>query len=238
MLRRMSTDTVNIILLIGAILLVLEVAFFNGGLIVSVVFSGLLIYFGWKSYKKLWAKVIFWIGAISLFATIINMMAVRFLIIAALVLAIRHYYRSKNAPERIEPVIYEEMESSGGEPVLRQKFFGDDSTPDRAYKWQDINIHGGFGERIVDLSNTVLPNDEAVISIRHFVGNLYIYVPYEVEVSIQHSAILGRSTIFQYRNTKLINQTVSYQTSDYVLRKPRVKIVTSLGSGDIEVKRI
>ncbi|WP_101842259.1 cell wall-active antibiotics response protein LiaF [Halobacillus sp. Marseille-P3879] len=238
MLKRMSTDTVNIILLIGAVLLVMEVVFFNGGLIFSVAFSSVLIYLGWRRYNRLWAKIIFWIGAASLFITVINMMAVRFLIVAALVMLILHYYRSKDDPARIEPVVFEDVELNSSEPVLKQKFFGNEATPDRAYKWYDINIHGGFGERIVDLSNTVLPNDEAVISIRHFVGSLYIYVPYEVEVSVQHSAVLGRATIFQYRNTKLMNQTISYQTPNYSTRKPRVKIVTSIGSGNIEVKRI
>ncbi|MCP3027429.1 cell wall-active antibiotics response protein LiaF [Halobacillus sp. A5] len=237
MLKRLSTDTVNLILLIGAVLLVMEVVFFNGGLIFSVAFSGLLIYLGWTRYAKLWGKVIFWIGAVSLFITAINMIAVRFLIIAALVMAVLHYHRSRNEPKRIEPEIVESQLDSG-DPVLRQKFFGNESTPGRAYKWQDINIHGGFGERVVDLSNTVLPEGEAVISIRHLIGSVYIYVPYEVEVSVEHSSVFGRASIFQYRNTKLINQIISYQTPEYSTRKPRVKIITSIGSGDIEVKRI
>ncbi|MFC7319497.1 cell wall-active antibiotics response protein LiaF [Halobacillus campisalis] len=238
MFKRMSTDTVNIILLIGAALLVLEVAFFNGGLIFSVIFSGVLLYFGWKNYKKLIWKIVFWIGAVSLFVTVINMMAVRFLIIAVLVLLIRHYYRSKNEPERIEPVFYEDIPESELDPIVKQKFFGDESTPERSYKWRDINVQGGFGDRVVDLSNTVLPQDEAVISIRHFIGDVNIYVPYEVEVSIQHSAIFGRAAIFQFRNRKLMNQVIDYKTPDYAVKKPRVKIITSILSGDLEVKRI
>lgn len=235
----MSTDTFNIILIIGVILLILEIAFFNGGLIFSVIFSSVLIYFGWKKYKKFWAKIMFWIGAISLFFTVLNMMAVRFLIIAAVVLFIRHYYRSKSEPERIEPVIMEEeFPDTEGKPLIKQKFFGSEATPDRPYKWRDINIQGGIGDRIVDLSNTVLPQDEAVISIRHFVGNVLIYIPYEVEVSIHHSAIFGRAGIFQYRNKKLMNQVVSFQTPSYTLNKPRIKIITSIASGDLEVKRI
>lgn len=115
--------------------------------------------------------------------------------------------------------------------------FGDQSTTEHAYYWQDINIHGAFGDRVIDLSNTVLPEDTAVISIRHLIGNIEIHVPYEVGVSIHHSSIFGRAHILgEHRN--LMNQSLSYQTEGYTATYPRVKIITSLLSGDIEVKRI
>ncbi|ARI75925.1 cell wall-active antibiotics response protein LiaF [Halobacillus mangrovi] len=240
MLKRLSTDTINTLLIIGVILLVIEIAFFNGGLVFSVLFSSLLIYLGWKKYHVLWRKICFWIGVISLVLTVLSMIAVRFLIIAAIIFFISHYFKSRKEPEHISPEIVDGKEEvpHQEEPILRQKFFGDQSTPDRSYQWQDVNIHGGFGDRVIDLSQTVLPQDEAVISIRHIVGNLIIYVPYEVEVSINHSAVIGRVSIFQYKKSNVLNQVVSYRTQDYVTKKPRVKIITSLLSGDIEVKRI
>ncbi|UOQ45206.1 cell wall-active antibiotics response protein LiaF [Halobacillus salinarum] len=240
MFKHVSTDTINSILIIGVILLVVEVVFFNGGLIFSMLFSGLFIYLGWKKYKKLWGKIFFWIGLLSLVFTILSMIAVRFIIVAIIVLFVRSFYRSKQNPERIEPQIeVDEFDfPTGGKLLFEQKFFGDQSTPNHSYQWRDINIQGGFGDRIIDLSHTVLPEDEAVISIRHLVGNLLIYVPYEVEVSIQHSAVLGRAAVFQYKKTKMFNQTASYLTPDYGVKKPRVKIITSVLSGDIEVKRI
>ncbi|WP_082232521.1 cell wall-active antibiotics response protein LiaF [Halobacillus massiliensis] len=239
MFKRLSTDTINTILIIGAVLLILEIVFYNGGLIFSVIFAGVLIYFGWKNYRSLWGKVLFWIGSVSVFFTILNMMAIRFLILVGLGMLLINYYRSKNTPQKVEPVIRDDTPlNSETSPIFEQKFFGGQSTPEYSYRWHDINIHGGFGDRIVDLSHTVLPDDEAVISIRHFVGNIHIYVPYEVEVSIHHSALLGRAAIFQYQKAKLLNQMVSFQTEHYKTKKPRVKIITSLVSGDIEVKRV
>ncbi|MFQ3545270.1 cell wall-active antibiotics response protein LiaF [Halobacillus rhizosphaerae] len=240
MFKNISTDTINSILIIGVILLVVEVVFFNGGLIFSMLFSGLFIYIGWKRYYKLWGKIFFWIGTLSLVFTVLSMIAVRFIIIAIIVIFVRNYYRSKKNPELIVPEIeVEEFEfPSGGKLLFKQKFFGDQTTGEHSYQWRDINIHGGFGDRIIDLSNTVLPQDEAVISIRHLVGNLHIYVPYDVEVSIHHSALLGKAAIFQYKKVKIWNQSASYQTPGYLQNKPRVKIITSLLSGDIEVKRI
>ncbi|WP_181347654.1 cell wall-active antibiotics response protein LiaF [Thalassobacillus sp. CUG 92003] len=239
MFQRMSTDTLNMIIIIGVILLVVEVAFFNGGLIFSVMFSGLMIYFGLKRYHRFWGKVLFWIGAVSLFFTVLNMIAVRFVLIALVVMFLLSYQRSKTNPDHIKPDITEPSEAViPQDPLFRQKFFGDQKTDSMPYKWNDINIHGGFGDRVIDLSNTVLPDDEAVISIRHMIGNIEILVPYEVEVSVHHSALLGRVRIFHHQKERLFNQLVSYKTEHYATEKPRVKIVTSMVSGDIEVKRI
>ncbi|GGC96970.1 hypothetical protein GCM10007216_29720 [Thalassobacillus devorans] len=241
MLQRLNTDTLNWIIIIGVLLFVLEVAFFNGGLIFSVLFSGLLMYIGWKKYARLWAKVVFWVGAVSLTFTILNMMAVRFLIVAGLILFLVHYSRSKKEAVHLKPEWSPDAREPlfKVEPLFQQKFFGNQQTDDMAYQWKDINIHGGFGDRIIDLSNTVLPvDDTAVISIRHLIGNIEIYVPYEVEVSISHSAVFGRAAVFDNPYTNLINQQLAYRTEGYGSKQPQVKIITSLFSGNIEVKRI
>lgn len=238
-LKRISTDMLNTILITGVILLIIEIVFFNGGLIFSVGFSAVLIYFGWKNYRPLWRKVMFWIGAVSLGLTVLSMIAVRFLVLAILFLAVRHYYKTKQHPENVQlGEMDQEPHDPPEEPVFTQKFFGRQATPPHSYPWQDVNVHGGIGDRVIDLSETVLPSNESVISIRHFIGNVTIYVPYEVEVTILHSAIIGRSSIFQFKKSRMLNQMTYYQTPDYQENKPRVKVITSIFSGDLEVKRI
>ncbi|SFA90065.1 lia operon protein LiaF [Lentibacillus halodurans] len=242
MLQRLSTDTFNWILIVGVILFVIEVAFFHGGMIVSAIFLGFFVYIGWKKFTQLWGKVLFWLGIVGLIFAILNMLAVRFLILAAIVLFLINYSKSKQEAERIQPELPDEVVNMDEiiqlKPLFDHKVFGDQHTSDTSYQWRDINIHGAFGDRIIDLSNTVLPNDTAVISVRHMVGNIIIYVPYEVEVSVQHSSIFGRVYILGKHHWKLMNQSVLYQTAHYDTTFPRVKIVTSLLSGDIEVKRI
>lgn len=122
--------------------------------------------------------------------------------------------------------------------LFNERFFDDFRTEETAYQWKDVNMHGIYGDRVIDLSNTVLPYDTAIISIRHLVGNIEIYVPYEVEVSIHHSSIFGRASIFGEYHGRLMNKSLHYETKKYNTAHQRVKIVTSLFSGDIEVKRI
>lgn len=241
MFRRLSTDTLNWILIIGVVLFIIEIAFFGGGMIISALFCGLFIYVGWKRFYRLWGKIFFWIGVIGLAFAVFNMVAVRFLIIVFIILFIVNYSKSKKEAERIQPEITADPVQENiikTKPMFDHQIFGDQQTEDQAYPWSDINIHGAFGDRIIDLSNTVLPDDTAIISIRHIIGNIVIYVPYEVEVSIHHSSVFGRADIFGTHHLKLMNQSVLYRTENYDSNYPRVKIVTSLLSGDIEVKRI
>ncbi|MBO1004279.1 cell wall-active antibiotics response protein LiaF [Pseudogracilibacillus auburnensis] len=244
MLKRLSTDTINWILIIGVILFIIEIAFFHGGMIGTAAFTGFLAYIGWKNYHTLWGKVMFWIGFISFVFAILNMIAVRFLIVIFLILLLVDYAKSRNENEKVEPSAYVEKQPPFDEPMIqmnplfRQILYGNQHTENSAYEWQDINIHGGIGDRVIDLSNTVLPDDTAVISIRHFIGNIIIYVPYETELMIHHSAVFGRAYIFNKNHYNLMNQNISYKTQYYDTTHSRIKIITSLISGNIEVKRI
>ncbi|ASN04810.1 cell wall-active antibiotics response protein LiaF [Virgibacillus necropolis] len=243
MFQRLSTDTLNWILIIGVILFIIEITFFGGGMIISALFFGLFIYVGWKRFYRLWGKVFFWIGIIGLAFAIFNMIAIRFLVLAGILLFIVNYSKSKKEPNYIQPSITSQEDGSQEtiiktKALFNHKVFGDQETADQAYQWHDINIHGVFGDRNIDLSNTVLQDETAVISIRHLVGNIAIYIPYEVEVSIHHSSVFGRAHIFGLHHQKLMNQSLLYRTEKYESTYPRVKIITSLLSGDIEVKRI
>ncbi|MBB6454069.1 lia operon protein LiaF [Salirhabdus euzebyi] len=243
MFQRLSTDTFNLIILIAFALFAIEVIFFNGWLIFSFLFTSLIMYIGWKNFSDSWGKILFLIGAIVLFFTILNMMAVRFLLVVLIFLFFRHYQRMKNHPDTYSPHFVKPDSDDEQEPLIQikplfdQRMFGDQTTPNTAYEWRDINIHGGFGDRILDLGNTVLP-DQSVVSIRHFIGNIIIYVPYEVEVSVHHSSIFGRAYILGEQDLKLFNQSIAYRTEGYETNYPRVKMVTSILSGDIEVRRI
>ncbi|WP_430791124.1 cell wall-active antibiotics response protein LiaF [Virgibacillus flavescens] len=243
MFNYLKTDTFNWILITGVILFIIEITFFGGGMIISALFFGLFIYIGWKRFYKLWGKVFFWIGVIGLVFAIFNMMAIRFFVVVAILLFIINYSKSKKVPEYLSPHVsaeepFQQEKIIKTKPLFEHKIFGNQETVDEAYQWRDINIHGAFGDRVIDLSNTVLPDETAVISIRHLVGNIEIYIPYEVEVSIHHSSVFGRTNIFGTYFQKLTNQSFLYKTEKYETVNPRVKIITSLLSGDIEVKRI
>lgn len=123
-------------------------------------------------------------------------------------------------------------------PLFTNSLFSRNTTPDHVYEWDDINIQGGITNTTVDLSYTVLPEGETVIMIRNIVGDVKVYIPYDMDVSIHHSSLFGSYQIFGEAEENIWNQNISIRTAGYDQAETRVKIFTSLITGSLEVKRI
>ncbi|RXJ00364.1 cell wall-active antibiotics response protein [Anaerobacillus alkaliphilus] len=237
-----KSDYISWTILIGLLLLVVEITFFNKGLAFTLIFAGALLYFGGKRLQSSIGKLIFGLGCLVLFFTTIDMIVFKFLIFAVIAYVIIYFYKSKNRPLLIQPVM-KDLDRTGIQvlkqpPLFKNLFYGRQATPEQIYEWQDVNIQTGIGDARIDLSNTVLPKGEAVIAIRNFIGNIQVLVPYDVEVNVAHSVLAGTTIVFEEANEKLFNQTLVYRTNGYMEAPHKIKIITSMGIGRLEVKRI
>lgn len=70
MLNKIKSDNFNAFFLLGIILLIIEVTFFNGGVLFSFVISFGCIYIGRKKLPRTFGKILFWFGWISLAFTL------------------------------------------------------------------------------------------------------------------------------------------------------------------------
>lgn len=242
MLKKAKSDYTGWLVIIGVVVLLLEILFFNSGLIFSLLFSGGLIYLGRRKAGKKSGKLFFIIGIIFLLFSIFHMITFRFLLLAILLHLIIQYAQTKKHPNKISLEIKEEQPQTENliqsKPLFENILFGQQKTPDGIYEWNDINIQSGIGDTIIDLSYTVLPKGETVIFIRNIFGNIQIQVPYEVEVSVHHSCIVGSTTVFDNHQAQVFNQSFHLKTAGYDQAEQRVKIFTSLLVGNLEVSRI
>ncbi|WP_442598024.1 cell wall-active antibiotics response protein LiaF [Neobacillus sp. D3-1R] len=244
MFKKTKSDYISWMMIIGAVILLLEVTFFNNGLIFSLFISSAMVYLGRKAMPQKFGKFLFWGGIIIFSASVFHMITFRFLLLAILIHFVIQFAGSKRNPKVYSPVVKMEEEPKPSEQIISRKplfgnmFFGQQRTPDHVYEWNDINIQTGVGDSVIDLSYTVLPKGETVIFIRNFIGNVQIYVPYDYEVSIHHSVLMGSTTVFEHQESKMFNQVFHLQTPVYEKAEQKVKILTSVFFGDIEVKRI
>lgn len=244
MLNKLKNDYPSWIVIAGIILLFLEVFFFNSGLIFSLLISGFMIYLGRKRAPKRKGKLLFWGGIIITGISVFNMITFKFFLAAILIHFFIQYFQTKKNPKKVVPDILSKDNHSSEEPILRSKplfeniLFGEQKTPSHAYEWNDINIQAGIGDTIVDFSYTVLPKGETVVFIRNFIGNIKILVPYETEVSIHHSVIAGSTSIFGIQENKTFNQVYHIQTPGFEKAEQKIKIMTSMAAGNLEVTRI
>lgn len=241
MMSRLKSQYLSWAVLIGIVILVLEFLFFNNGIIFSLLIPIVMMYYGWKSMDKHSGKFLFLLGSFFLVLNIFSMMTFKFFILAVIIHVILQFAQSKGKPTIIHPEIKEDLPKEetvlGKQPIFKAKLFGEKRTPEHVYEWNDVNIQTAVGDTVIDLTNTVMPKGETVIFIRNIIGNVDIRIPYDIEVCINHSSIIGNSRIFHIEGEKAFNQSVIYQTEGYEEAEQRVKIFTSLMIGDFEVKR-
>lgn len=190
-------------------------------------------------------KLLFWLGIFFLFINIINTLSFRLIAMALLLVFIVQYANKKKEVNTIEPFIKEPDEGAKQKGTIykektlfENRLFGQQQTPEYVYEWDDVNIQTGIGDTIIDLSNTVLPKGESIIFIRNLIGKVSILIPYDVEISVHHSAIYGSIEILDMIKSSSFNRSIKVQTADYEETHQKVKIFTSMIIGDIEVKRV
>lgn len=244
MFKNAKNDYIGWLVVIGVVILLLELLFFNSGLIFSLFIAGGMIYLGRKRAGKKLGKILFIGGIIFFVLSIVNMMTFKFLLLAILLHFFIQFLNSKKHPTRISPKINAPEPIQQEETIIKSKplfdniFFGQQKTPNGVYEWNDVNIQSGIGDTVIDLSYTMLPDGEAVIFIRNLMGNIQILVPYEIDVSIHHSCVVGSTTVFGNHESKLFNQVFHLKTAGYEKSAHKVKILTSLIVGNLEVSRI
>ncbi len=243
MLKNLKSDYVSWIILIGGMILLLEVLFFNRGLIFSLLISSGMIYLGRKRGAKRKGKILFWAGIVFFCASIFNMMTFKFFLVAVLLHLFIQFASSKRNPKTISPILtepktlLEEETVVQCKPLLENVLFGQQKTPAGVYEWNDINIQSWVGDTVIDLSYTVFPKGETIIFIRSGIGNINILVPYDIEVSVHHSILAGTTSIFEYKDSKIFNKVVNIKTLGYEKADQKIKIFTSLAVGNLEVSR-
>jgi len=246
MLKNIKSDYAGWLVIIGAVVLLLEILFFNSGLIFSLFIACGMIYLGRKRKGKRLSKFLFYGGIVFLCINIFSMMTFKFLLLAILLHLSIQYFQSKKQPQKITPKFTEpEPENVQAQeniirtkPIFQNIFLGRQKTPSDVYEWNDINIQTGIGDSIVDLSYTMLPKGETIIFIRGLIGNIQILVPYEIEVSVHHSVLAGSTKVLENQDTKQFNQVLQLKTSGYETSEQKVKIFTSMLIGNLEVSRI
>lgn len=245
MFKQVNTDYISWIFLIGLISLIMELVFFDGGLIYTLALSIGCLFIGKKKYHRKMGKILFFIGVFSAVIIILNMFVFKFFLLVILAYALYGFYLSKQNPEKVQLMLTEPKQHTEEKEQLTKtgylfsnKLIGSQQTQKSVYEWNNVNIQRGIGDVVIDLSNTILPKGETIISIRSMVGNLKIQIPYDVEVNLHHSVVIGRAVVFQNHEKRMYNQIISCQTQGFNKADQKVTIITSVFIGNIEVNRV
>lgn len=117
---------------------------------------------------------------------------------------------------------------------IKQRWVGTEKIGNTIFEWDDINFTLLMGDTIIDLGNTVLPKSESYIVIRKGIGKTRVLVPKGVGVMIEHNSLMG-NVLFEGEDYSLTNESLKIYSKDYDVSNRKLKVITSVLVGDLEV---
>lgn len=117
---------------------------------------------------------------------------------------------------------------------FKRNWLGNERIGSLIYEWDDINFSIFMGDTIIDLGNTILPKNESYIVIRKGFGKTRILVPNGIGIMIEHSAIKGKIA-FEEKHYILDNESIKMYSNQYEDQARKLKIITNVLVGDLEV---
>jgi lia operon protein LiaF len=239
MKKLLDHTSISWIFIVAVIGILFEISFRSESLF-TLAFAAILIYFGRKRGRTTLGMISMIIGISIAAIIIISTFFFKFILLIILLSLLFKYRKKKKNPktikvETIEPTTDKKMYRK--QPFITNKLLGNQRVLNHVYEWDDINIQTGIGDTVIDLSMTMLPLGESVLMIRGQLGNIQLLIPYDIGFSINHSTLSGSIKFFG-NEEKLFNQNTVYYSDNYQEATRKIKILTSLSIGDIEVKHI
>lgn len=240
-----KTEALGMMIIIFTIGTCLDVILGHSNLFL-IVFSICLVIVGHQQRKKgkpLSGNIFLSIGVIFLFGTFLISIAFYLMLAAVAIYYGYHLFKSSAHPEKVEVKIapevfeFEKKAYVKIEPFFKNMLVGKMRHLEDVYELDDINIQFGLGDIYIDLSNTMIPVGETVILIRGLVGNIRLDVPYDIELSMHTSMLVGKTNLFN-ESQHVFNVTQKYRTAEYKTATRKVKVVTSVFISDIEVRNV
>lgn len=105
------------------------------------------------------------------------------------------------------------------------------------FELTDMKVTNGIGDVKIDLSKAVIPPGETSIEINALLGDVQIYVPYELEVAVQANVFMGTLDLLGHHQEG-IARSFATRSAGYDGADKKVKINVSLGLGDIDVRYV
>ncbi len=235
-------DMIRWLLITAAVVFVAELLLSGTGVLIGIGFGILFIYLGKWQLSGRKGTILFWVGIFIVAMSLLQSFAFYLVLTAGII----YYFTKIHDSTTDKPQTYQPSfdQDASEEQVFEQKslfqnsWFGAQSAGSNVYEWQDTNIQSFIGDTIIDLNYTVLPKEEAVLMVRKVLGNVRIIVPYDIEVDVHHSVVYGSVTIFDHREQNCWNKVIHMRTKDYQQSSQRIKIVTSVVAGKLEVVRV
>lgn len=215
------------IIVVGAIILInsLHIHAVVFRIVLPAIFVVLGIYF-YQRNQRIIAGIWFALAIILFFK--INIFG---LIVAGVIIFIGYQMLKQDDKRHVG----DEAESTYQTSNVKKFFIGEVHYTRSRFELEDLTIQHGIGDVKIDLTKAIIQDGETVVMINGWIGDIDIFVPYDLPVSVDVSVVLGDLEVFGKKEGG-VNPQISIQTNGYNEAPKKVKLVLSLLIGDIDVR--
>lgn len=199
------------------------------GMLLVVVAGVALVYLSQYMKENLRGLIVLWIGMIMLlFGLLSNPYTLIVLFSFIIIVAIR-YIIYKRQPMKV-------IQTSDNTMVInKQSLFSFQSTPDKVYRFEDINLQHAVGDLNIDLSQAANLKETNIVVVRNMIGKTTITIPYHYKVKVDYTTMYGQLSIQDAYTKKARNERLTYESSEFA-NKVVIKLFVSSIVGDLEVQ--
>ncbi|SEM85049.1 cell wall-active antibiotics response protein LiaF [Lihuaxuella thermophila] len=122
-------------------------------------------------------------------------------------------------------------------PLVKSSAVGRVYLIDRRFELTDLNMSYGICDVKINLSKAIIPEGESTIVISGLIGNVDIYIPDDLDVSIAATVMAGYLDVPGAKQGG-VNRQAQLATTGYEQARRRVKISVSMLFGDIGVRHL
>lgn len=119
----------------------------------------------------------------------------------------------------------------------RSSLIGDFHLTSGRFELSQLHVWHGVGDVVIDLSRAMLTQEEALLVVDGWVGDVTIYVPVDLPASVSAEVSIGDLEVFGHRQGG-ISRSVMIRSDQFDHAAHKVNLHISLLVGDIKVKYI
>lgn len=130
-------------------------------------------------------------------------------------------------------------EEGYGKTFNKSTFIGDFHMGKEVFTLKPMNISSFIGDTVIDLTKAQIPYGETKIVISHFIGDVKIFVPVDMDlgISLTTSSFLGDMKLLGTKRGGFMGNAQE-ETPHYHEAGKRLRIIVSVFIGDVKVNKV
>lgn len=130
-------------------------------------------------------------------------------------------------------------EGYGNKTYNKSTFIGDFYMGKEVFTLKPMNISAFVGDTVIDLTKAQIPYGETKIVISHFIGDVKVFVPEDMDlgISLTTSSFVGDMKLLDHKRGGFMG-SAQEETAHYREAGKKVRIIISVFIGDVKVNKV